>query len=272
MTIGIMRPPGSAMATSLGTGTTKTQLGTDFKLPSDARALLGVLPTIADITPTTVQSITAKLELEGSDIKNLTPFQVLFPPIGAGLSTVFNTLTGQEKWDVFAPLQGGEQVSVYGTSLVANTVAPKATCHLIVSNNPGDLQGQMQRHAKLGTVTASGTTADTDVNGTSYNFSGGRKIIELVGLFHPKTIAAGDALIGGIKFTSSEFVDGYPTELPLRSFSYGLGATGSILIPGVSRRSIDINLKPGTVNIQDYLNCHLLPASAGSFVDGVVYV
>lgn len=265
MTIGITH----VGATSLGTGTTKTKIGgASMVLPADARSILAIIPIMADITPTTVQSISARVDVESSDVKNLGPFEVLTSPIGAGLGATFNTLTGKDEWLMGAPCEGGELVDIYGTALVANTVAPKMQCFVVISDNPPPFA---QRHAKLGTLTAAGTTADTDVAGTKYSFSGGRRIVELAGMYHPKTIAAGDAILGYIKYNSSEFVQTWPYELPLSPNSFGLGATGSMLIPGVSRQKTDIAVKTGQVNIQDYLNCHLLPASAGSWISGVVF-
>jgi len=259
-------------STSLGTGTTKTLLGAaSVILPGDARTLKSFYPQAADITSTTVQTITTKFELESSDVRNLTPFEVLAAPIGAVLGATANTLTGMEKWDVEAICKGSDQVNVYGTALVANAVAPEGLAWMMIDTEGARMQ---QRHAKMGTITAIGTTEDTDVAGTKYTFSGGSKIIELFGSAHYKTIAAGDALIGGIKYTSSEFVTSLPQELPLYPFSFGLGSTGSALIPGVSRLpNVDIPLKPGQVAIQDYANCGILPAASDSmFIDGVVYV
>lgn len=271
MTVGIIRTGTSA---SLGAGTTKTLISPSSGLfmPSDAKALLAVKLTMADITSTTIQSISARLDVESADVRNMSPFEVLFAPIGAILGITANTFSGMEMYRINAPLNGGEALNIYGTALVANTIAPEAMAHLIVSNDHRDLQGMVQKHAKLGTCTAAGTTEDTDVPGTKYSFSGGNRITELIGLFHPVTIAAGDAMIGGIKYTSSEFVDSFPQELPLYPWSIGLGATGSVLIPGVSRQTVNIPVKPGQVNIQDYLNCGVLPAAAdGRFVDGVIY-
>lgn len=251
---------------SLGTGTTKTKIGS-YTLPSWCRAILAIIPSLAEITPTTVQSVSAKCELE-SDSLNLKPFEVLPAPIGAGLGATFNTLTGLEKYLVGINTKGGEVIDVYGTALVANTVAPEMAATLIISDKPSPFP---QRHSKCGTVTSTGTTADTDVAGTAYQISNANRIVELIGLVHPKTIAAGDAVLGKIKYASSEFVLNSPLDLPLKPLSFGLGATGSMLIPGVSRLEVDMPVKPGQVNIQDYLYADILTAAAGSFISGVIY-
>ncbi|MCG2735131.1 MAG: hypothetical protein L6282_01930 [Candidatus Methanoperedenaceae archaeon] len=272
MTVGIIRTGNS---TSIGVVTTKTLISPSSGLfmPSDAKALLAVKPVLASALRTTVESTSVRLDIESADIKGMSPFEVLFAPVGAGLGITFSTFSGKSpEYRINAALGGGDSVNVYGTALVNNsTTAPEAMAYIVVSNDARDLQGQIQKHAKLGTMTTAGVTTDTDVAGTKYSFSGGRRITELIGLFHPVVIAANDALVGGIKYTSSEFVDSIPQELPLFPFMFGLGATGSVLIPGVSRQRVNIPVKSGQVNIQDYLNCGLLPASAGKFIDGVIY-
>lgn len=271
MTVGVIRTGNS---TGIGTGTTKTEISPSAGLfmPSDGRALLAVKPTMALLTATISESVSARLDVESADVRNMTPYEVLFAPIGLPLNGGAS-FTGMETWEINAPLQGGEALHLYATALVANTVAPEAMAFVIVSNDMRDLMGKTQRHAKLGTFTGTGTTADTDVAGTKYSFSGGRQIVELFGEFHPKANVTGNFFIGEIKYTSSEFVDSIPQTLPLYPMTLsGSGATQGYLIPGVSRQKVLIPVKPGQVNIQDYLNFGgVITTNAGSFIDGVVY-
>jgi len=253
-------------STSLGTGITRTKIGS-YTLPSWCQSILAVVPYLAEITPTTVQSVSAKLELE-SDSLGLKPFEVLAPPIGAGLGVTFNTLTGKDQYLVGINTKGSEIIDLYGTALVANTVAPEMKAALILSDKPSPFP---QRHAKLGTLTSTGTTPDTDVPGTQYQISGANRLVELQGIVHPKTIAAGDAVLAAIKYSSTEFAVNGPLDLPLYPLSFGLGATGSMLIPGVSRLNVDMPVKPGQVNIQDNLYADILTAAAGSWISGVIY-
>ncbi|MCJ7769269.1 MAG: hypothetical protein MUO92_02185 [Dehalococcoidales bacterium] len=272
MTVGVIRT-GTSVALA---GVTKTLISPSSGLfmPSDAKKIISVKPIMASIKSTTLESQTAKLDVESSDVRNLTPFEVLFAPIGAVLGATANTFTGMEEYNINASLTGGEALNVFATGLVTNTYEPETMAYFIVSNDLRDHASMPQLHAKLGTLTVAGIAVDTDVAGTKYSFSGGRRITELFGLAHYKTLVdATDGLIGGIKYTSSEFIDSIPQELPLYPMTYGVGATGSALIPGVSRQKVNIPVKPGQVNIQDYLNCGLLPSTATStnFIDGVIY-
>lgn len=262
---------------SLGTGIVRLELTpTQGKtLPGKAVMLLGVKPLMADITPTTVQSISASLELTSDSIENLAPYITLFPPVGAGLGLTFNTFTGMEYYEINAPLQGGEAIHAWGQALVANTVAPQAMAWMIVSTDYRDFVRTPQNHRKIGTLTSMGTTVNSDVPGTPYSITGVRGgLTEIFGLVHPKTIAAGDAILGQIKISSSELEGSLDEMCPLYAQSFGLGATGSMLIPGVARQKVNIpkKLDVTQVNIQDNLRCSLLPASAGSWISGVAYV
>ncbi len=258
---------------------TKTLLGGKAcVLPGDARTLKQIHMAHAASAIATIQSLTIKYEIESSDLRSVTPFEVLGAPTGAGLATAVSiptSMTGKEFYDVETLCRGSDQVSVYGTSLVDATTEPEVMAWLLVDTEQPQMQ---QRHAKMGTITAIGagaTVVDTDVAGTKYTFSGGSKIIELFGSIHYKTVAAGDGLLGGIKFTSSEFVSSLPQELPLYPWTSGTGSTCIVAhIPGVSRlKGVDVPLKPGQVSIQDYFNGGVLPAGSDSmFIDGVVYV
>lgn len=276
MTTGVIRTGNS---TGIGTGTTKTEISPTAGLfmPSDGKVLLAVKTSLGSILATADQTISARLDVESADIRNMTPYEVLFAPLGSidaigsygGTGFRFN---GQETYKINAPLTGGEALHAYATALVANsTTAPEAQAFFIVSNDMRSMSAP-HLHAKLGTFTASGNTADTDVAGTKYSFSGGRAIVELFGEFHPLAAAAADMVIGEIKYSSSEYVDSMPVTLPLIPMSTGLGSTVGWLIPGISRQEVYVPVKPGQVNIQDYFNFGGALGAQGDFIDGVMYI
>ncbi len=263
------------VGSTIMSGVTKVQLGAKSAvLPGDAKALKQIHTLHAAAGMTTIQSLSIKYEIESSDLKNVTPYEVLGAPTGAGLvasTAIPSPFTGMEHYDVEVECRGSDQVNVYGTSLVDATIEPEALAYLFVDTNMPAMQ---QRHAKMGTMTTI-TGADADVAGTKYTFSGGSRIVELFGAVHFKTLASLDALLGGIKYTSSEFMSSLPQELPIYPFTAGVTTTNIVAhIPGVSRlKGVDIPLKPGQVAIQDYGNFNLTPATADSaFIDGVIYV
>ena len=258
-----------ANATSLGTSTTKTLIGgANLVLPDWAKSIVEVRPIVNIDVPTVSESVIAQLILESDDF-NIGPYEVLAAPISSCLgATVAPFVAEPEVYPVNCPVDGG-QLKVYGKALVANTAAPVMSCSVTISSAPP--RGS-QFYAKMGTLTASGTTAATEVAGTQYQFSKGRKIVELFGALVPDTVAAADALAGYIRYSSSEFSHVTPAKLELNPCVGGLSTIFSTKIDGVSRQKVSIPLNPGQTNIQDYLYMDLAPAAAGNFVSGVVFV
>ncbi len=256
--------------TSLGTGTAKTKLGAaNVILPAWAKSILAVIPVGVIDTVTAAQSLITSCELESDDVP-INPYQVLPAPIAGLLGASGGGLFAgkAEQYAVGCPVNGGEQIAVSMTALVLNTSAPYGGAALVISNMPA---GHAQRHAKIGTLTSTGTTASSDVAGTRYNFSGAKHIVELIGAVVPTTVAAADGILGYIKYTSNEFDQAVPLKLPVNPIAGGLGTLNISFIDGVSRAPVDVPVSPGQVNIQDYLYMGLAPGTAGNFVDGVIY-
>ena len=256
-------------ATSLGTGTDKTLLGgANLVLPDWAKSIVDVRPIVNIDVPTVSESVLAKLILESDDF-NIGPYEVLASPISSCLgATIAPFVASPEVYPVNCPVEGG-QLKIYGQALVANTAAPVMSCSVKISSEPP--RGP-QYFAKMGTLTASGTTASTEVAGTQYQFSKGKRITEMFGALVPDTIAAGDALSGYIRYSSSEFSHVTPSKLELNPCVGGLSTIFSTKIDGVSRQKVSIPLNAGQTNIQDYLYMDLAPAAAGNFVSGVMFV
>ena len=256
-------------ATSLGTGTDKILLGgANLVLPDWAKSIVEVRPIVNIDVPTVSESVLAQLILESDDF-NIGPYEVLAAPISSCLgATIAPFAASPEVYPVNCPVDGG-QLKVYGKALVANTAAPVMSCSVKISSEPP--RGP-QYFAKMGTLTASGTTASTEVAGTQYQFSKGRRIVELFGSLVPDTVAAADALAGYIRYSSSEFAHVTPAKLELNPCVGGLSTLFSTKIDGVSRQKVSIPLNKGQTNIQDNLYMDLAPAAAGNFVSGVMFV
>lgn len=254
--------------TSVGTATAKTQLGGDLTLPAWARNIWGIMPQGILNVITAAETMILACLLESDDF-SVAPFECLAAPEGAtlGASGGGHYQGRQEKYAVGCPVAGGSRLRVYGQALVANTAAPVMGAGVVVSDqNPG----HVQKHAKLGTATTTGTTATADVAGTAYRIVGGSKITELLGILGGTTVAGGDALGGYLKFSSSEFLQNTPLKLPLNVIPTGLATLQIAFIDGVSRAPVSVGVRSPTT-IQDYLYMPLAPGAAGNFISGVVY-
>lgn len=254
--------------TSIGVLTTKTQLsGADYVLPEWARQIVSVRPYCTIDVPTVSESVVARLTLESDDFV-ISPFEVLAAPITSHLgATSMPFVPPIETYDVFCPVQGGGKLKCYGTAGLANTAAPNMGVEIIMSSRPPT---ERQRFAKMGTHTATGTTASTEVAGTQYSLSKGSRIVELFGVYAPDTIAAADGVCGYFRLESSEFASPTPLKWPFQP-QVGLITAGASNIAGVSRqKDISVPLRPGQVNIQDYLLMDLAPAAAGYWATGII--
>jgi len=254
--------------TSIGTATTKTQLGNDVVFPAWATYLDAVMPQAILNTITAAESLIPACILESNDFR-VAPFEVLGAPEGStlGASGGGHFQGRQEKYAIGCPIKGGSRLSVYGQALVANTAAPVMGAGIVVSN---EHPGHVQKHAKLGTATTTGTAATSDVAGTPYTIVDASRITELFGVVAMTTVAGGDALGGYIKYSSSEFVDSPPLKLPLNPIGTGLATLQISYIDGVSRAPVNVECKSPT-RIADYLYMPLAPGAAGNFVSGVIY-
>lgn len=267
-------------ATVMPNSTAKTLLGgATVILPAWCKSILAVVAKSNVEVPVAGVSFLPQIDIESQDL-TLQPFQVFAPPVANIVGNASHNVAGPETYKMNAMTNGGEQISCYGTGLVATggTMTGFLGVNLIVSNQRPEMPGQpgvlaKQRKAKTGTLTSTGTTANADVAGTRYNFSGCQHIVELQAIAANTTLVASKGLHGHVKYTSAEF-DG-PTEvkMDLKPTAGGIATTGNSYIDGVSRLPVDIPVLPGQgqVNIQDYGYFSNISSTAGYFGSGVIY-
>ena len=261
-------------SSSLGTGTTKTQINgaAALVLPADCKSILAVIPEISVTTPTAAEFVAAKLELESDDFQ-IIPYAILFPTAASQLGKGGLTIvTNAHKWPVNVRVNGGDRIKGYGTALVANTSAPLGSASLILSDMP---VAETKIHGSVGTLTATGTgTGETA--GTAYTFTGGTKLIEVYGVIHSTTVAAAKPMIGYVRFSSSEFAKSVPMRFMVRTAQAAIStdATTASQIHAVTqilRYNVDVGLKSPTT-IQDYYNLEQAVTTAGKFVTGTLWI
>lgn len=246
----------------------KTQIGSDIVLPAWARQIVSIKPIMAIDVPTAAESVITKYSIESDDIAGLAPFEVLGPVSGAFLGASGGSVyqDRNQTYYVGAACSGGNRLRCYVQALVSNTGALTTAMEVRISDQPPVFP---QRHAKVGTLTSSGTAASSDVAGTAYQLTGGSRIVELMGVFAHTTVAAASAVTGYYKFTSSEFRVSAPVKMHMDPVSTGL-ATLEITFPRNTRSQMDIPIQ-SPCTIQDYLFMGLAPTVAGNFVTGVIY-
>ncbi|MBC8520981.1 MAG: hypothetical protein H8D26_03180 [Methanomicrobia archaeon] len=254
--------------TSLGTGTTKTLLGgADLVLPAWARSILAVRPTLVTETPVADEAVMASLTIESDDVP-IQPFITLANPISGVDAAAGGAFTGEPPWyPVNCPVNGGDRLKIYGTSLNAITTGGFMGCQVVMS----DRKVASRKHAKIGAITSTGTTTSVNVNEASYTLTGGKRITELLGFAAVMTVAATDTLAGRFEFLSNDFKDPTPLKLPVNPICGGISATIiGTMTPGLSRAKVDIGIL-SPCQLTNNINLAIAPAAAGQFITGVIY-
>ena len=247
---------------------TKTQIGNDVVLPKWCRQIVSIKPILGLDVPTAAESCLTKYSIESDDIAGLAPFEVFGTPIGATLGATLSAFqAAPETYFVGAATQGGERLRCYCQALVANTGALVVAMEIRISDQPPQFP---QRHAKIGTLTSSGTTATSDVAGTAYQITGGHAIKELQAVFAHTTVAAASAVVGYFKYSSSEFGLSMPVKMQINPIAASVGALDITYLNGVTRDKVDIPIANNTT-LQDALYMGLAPTVAGNFATGVIY-
>jgi len=251
--------------TSIGTTTVKTQIGgAALVMPAWARAILAVRPTLVTETPTSEQSVMAYLTLESDDFA-VQPYLALCNPI-MPVDTDGGPLVGEPPWyPVNCPINGGDRLKVYGTSLLANTGAPMMGCEIVVSDKkPG-----AQLHSKIGTLTETGVTPSVNVVEASYTLTGGNTLKELLGFVALETMATVDTIIGRLEFISNDLQSPTPLKLIANPICAMIG-TGPTSTPGLARAKVDVPIR-SPCQFTNNLNMANTPAAHGHFITGVLY-
>lgn len=254
--------------TNLGTGVVKTQLGdADLVLPAWARSILAVRPTLVTETPVADEAVMAYLTLESDDIA-VQPFLALCNPISGVDAAAGAAFAGEPPWyPVNCPVNGGDRLKVYGTSLNAITTGGWMGCQVVLS----DKKAGGQIHGKIGTVTSTGTTIDLNVNEPSYTLTGGTMLKEILGFVAMMAVAATDAIAGRLEFLSNDFKEPTPLKLPLNPICGGISATIiGTMTPGLSRAKVEVPIM-SPCQLTNNLNMAVSPAGAGQFITGVLY-
>lgn len=259
--------------TSIGTGTTKTQLGgTALVMPAWARAILAVRPTLVTETPTVDESVMAYLTLESDDFA-VQPYLALCNPIMPVSDVGLNggcAFVGEAPWyPVNCPINGGDRVKVYGTALQANTGAPLMACEVIVSDKkPG-----AQLHSKIGTLTGTGVTPSVNVVEASYTLTGGNTLKEILGFVGLGVTATVDTIMGRFEFISNDLQNPTPLKLMANAINAGVlpgTAGGAFSTPGLARAKVDVPIR-SPCQFTNNLQLANTPGAAGKFITGVLY-
>ena len=256
--------------TALSSTTPQLLGGAIQELPDGARQLVGVIPFLTSPAGNTAnEPVAAEMYLTSDDIKSLVPYHVLAQPIGSSLLKSSAQPQGSMKeviYPVYAPLKGGEGISVYGAGLYNHTIEPYMGCLLIYSDQ---FPTKGQCFAKIGVFTNTSTAA-ARVAGTAISVVGGKMLKEVFGFAVGTTVAALKGLAGHIDFNSEGFIPAWDVHLPINPASGQVDTNIVECIAGVARLKVERQMKDKTtINVGFTLAVAL--TTTGNFIYGVLY-
>lgn len=240
----------------------ETQLGgADLVLPSWARSILAIRPSVAHSTPDAVRVLAHKMHLDSEDF-SVAPYEVLCAGTGP-IVTSGPVQAPESPWyPVNCPINGGDRLKVYGQALEDAVADAYMSCQIIVS----DKKAGGQYHAKVGGAWTATGAAGIYTPGTAYTITGGHTLEEIYGLLGLDGVNVEGAM-GYFEFRSNDFEDPTPLKLPTQPIS-ACDTTGGVNTTGLARAKIEVGmLSPckitGSLTLADM--------SAGDFITGVLY-
>lgn len=263
-----------AKMTTLGTGTTKTQIhdAANIIVPAWAREIVAFVfdfETVAHANDAG-DIVQAKVFVESEDVV-LQPFQVVL----TGQTGTFDASATHDNYTVtpeifecHAPVKGGEEIAIYGQMFGATATGTYLGATIIYSSIHS---GQRQIFSKVGTTTSTPTTSG-ETTGTAYNIYGADEIIQVIGscAFTGGSSVENEPIIGYFRITSPDFLEPTPLEFCHTPCASGLGTIG------MNTHGADIRFKvkvptARTTTIQDYYNLENDVTDAGKFTTNVFF-
>jgi len=243
---------------------TETQLGgADLVLPSWARSILAIRPTVTNATPTNDEPLVHKIKFESEDF-SIQPYEVLCAPTGPNIGANSGVQAPESPWyPMNCPVNGGDRLQVFGNEISALTADAFMSCQIILS----DKKAGSQYHAKVGTWTDSGAVGIYTPE-TAYTLTGGHTLEELYGIAMPVPAAELEGMTGYFEFRSNDYEDPTPLKLPTNPISPNIG-TGGAATPGVARAKVELGIL-SPCKITGSLTLADVPTT-GKFVTGVLF-
>ena len=224
--------------TTLGTSTDEKRLNTDspIQIPDGVNNIVSLIPYYC---PTGVfspdESYLTRVRLDSNDI-NVNPCRFMMSGVNTG-DTAFASVQAPilQEYPVNIPNASAANVSVYGTSMVANTAAVLLGCELVYSTS---LSGTQQRWDTPDAISTGGTTVNTRTTLNTLTLTDAREITSLNIVVTPTAAAASTHDCGEAEFTSPDFQVPFPYKFPIAPSFSGLGAAAAQLTNpnGLSRQ------------------------------------
>ena len=264
-------------ATTIGTGTTETQLNDAASLivPEKLRQFVEIIPYQSSNGAFTAgQSYLTQLRIQSNDVQGLEPKRLILDVVNGVLGATGVTLAPVLRaFPISSPLVGGERINYWGTAQVANTVAPIVGAGIVYSTE--GTSSPQHFYEKPDNETAAGTTADTRTAGNTITITGCSEINALHTAIAVGTITVSESQLGFMEFTSTSWDTSHPYSVPIQPVSALLGATGGMLNGGNKvwkfPRGLGIPTPRTQLTINTFYTNDVVNTSAPNFIGGVQF-
>lgn len=248
--------------TALSSTTPQLLGGANLKLPDGVKEVIGIVVYATSPAGNTAgEPIACYADVQSDDVRP-NPFTVLASPIGSSLLKSCAQPQGQSPfYPMNMPVNGGEELKIYGSGLFDHTIEPYMGVLVIYSDQRS---GKPQVYNKISTYTSTGTAA-ANVTGGTITITGGRKIVELAGFTVGTTVAALKGIAGHLIFQSDNFSPAWVIHLPIEPASGQVDTNIVECIAEVARKKVAIDISSHiTINISHTLAVAL--TTTGKFV------
>lgn len=287
----------SVASVSIGTGTTKTLLGgthvpltsANYITPSACRCIVAVRPKFYSTTPTANQAAVATVKVESADLK-MGDFEVLASPYDSGLGTAEIQFADTSPWyPLMQPTYGGDNVQIYGTAQIANTVAVYMGADLLLADtfptgfslpangqgiwSPGygPVQSKVVGINYKGGPTSTGTAAASAADG-GINITGAKKrLIDIITYVVGTTPAPSKPVAGTLTVSAGELAYN-PQRFQIEPITGFLGTTtAGQKVPLSHAGPMNLSLRtPSTLISSMFLDISI--TTAGNFGTQYMYI
>jgi hypothetical protein len=268
-----MRTSLDLASASMGTGTTKTEVGNSpYTLDEDINELYTFTPRQAETAAYTAgEAVKTVVFLESPDIK-LDPVRYAMAGIvgGLGVSPVA-IIPALEEIPIYIPCKPGQRIRGWGQEMTANTVAPR----LGISFDVGSVKsGKPQIYWDVSgsdtpAVTALGTAA-ARVQMTNITVQDMKRIVRAYARVYPTVVTASQDYIAFLEWICTGFRSAAPFEHGTQPMASNLGTAVGVGLPSDFQRMCDREFKSNAQQtVQNWINVEEALTGNGSGIGGV---
>ena len=252
---------------AVGTGVARAAIDAEYSVPSAARELVGVIPTIMGEAPAPAESILAIGDIIGADFKGI-PCEFPFPVAAGKLGAVDQLeTTPMEFWPIHAPLKGTEDLNFGQEMCDANAGDAQAGLTLVFSEKPS---GKGQIYGKFSREIAGSTTAAYVAEGTDIKISNALKMYEMVAIAVCAGITTADQELASKATMKCSVWDPIQTQEFFLAPIHPIEATSGVsVVKQIMRLPLDAKFKTKNAVIETIIEQYDALTVAPMYVHGV---